>query len=96
MTTTTRKTIKKKAAMNRRRNDYRYSQFSTIGEVLAEKARLKRKIKKQEKRLERDWERIEDGWRIFGKISQYLSSSLLMKSLEIGFNFVSKFFQDKR
>ena len=70
--------------MNRR-------QFSNMSEILAEKARLTRKIKKQEKVLMRDWERIEHGWRFLGKISRLFSSSLLMK----GIDFFSRLFFKK-
>ena len=86
--------------MSRQRNDYRYSRFSTLNEVLAEKARLHRKIKKQEKILAHDWERIEESWQILVKITQtgsrLFSSSILMQGIELGYNFILNFFSKKK
>jgi hypothetical protein len=47
---------------------------------LAEKARLHRKIKKQEKKFAREWKSIEKSWRF----------------LEIGYKFIAKLLQGKR
>ena len=76
-----------------------YSQISTLSEIRTEKARLHRKIKKQEKRLLSDWERIEDSWRIFNKIAKIgkwlFSSSSLLGSIDLGYKIISHFFSKK-
>ena len=74
--------------------------FSTLSEIHAEKARLRRKLKKQEKKLLRDWERIEDSWRIFGKIAsignRMFSSATLAWGIRMGYRLVSLVFPKKQ
>jgi len=71
----------------------------SLSGIRTEKARLHRKIKKQEKRLVHDWERIEDSWRIFSKIAEIgnrlFSSSSLLGSLDLGYKIISRFFPKK-
>ena len=73
--------------------------FSTLAEIRAEKARLRRKAKKQEKKLLRDWERIEYSWRIFGRIAsigrRMFSSASVIWGIEMGYKIVSMFFSKK-
>ncbi len=89
----------KNTKMMRKLSDHRYSQLSSLDEILAEKERLRRKIKKQEKKVSSDWERIEDGWRIVGKITGVLgnlfSSASLLGSAELGYKIFSHFFSKK-
>ena len=77
-----------------------YNQISTLSDIYIEKARLYRKIQKQEKRLARDWERIEDSWQIFGKIARIgnrlLSSASLLASIDLGYKIASHFFLKKK
>ncbi len=86
--------------MMKKQNDLRYSQISTLAEIRAEKERLRWKIKKQEKKLGRDWERIEEGWRIVNKIagwaSSLISSASMLGSVEIGYKLLSHFFSKKK
>jgi len=78
----------------------KYNQISTLSEIRSEKARLHRKIKKQEKRLARDWERIEDSWRFFSKIAKIgnrlFSSATLFGGLKMGYKIISHFFSKKK
>jgi len=82
------------------KHDYKYSRISKLSELRAEKARLHRKIKKQEKRLVRNWKRIEYSWRFFGKIAKIgkrlFSSTLLLENIEMGYKFISRFFSKKK
>jgi len=71
----------------------------SLNGIRAEKARLHRKLQKQEKRLERDWERIEDSWRFFNNITKIgnrlLSSVSLISGLDLGYKILSHYFPKK-
>ena len=83
-----------------KQSDYRYSQISTLTGIHAEKERLRRKIKKQEKKLTADWEQIEKGWRIVSIIagfgSRLFSSFSLFGGVELGYKIISYFFPEKK
>jgi len=83
-----------------KQSDYRYSQISTLTGIHAEKERLRRKIKKQEKRLTADWEQIEKSWHIVSKIAglgnRLLTSFSLMGGAELGYKMISYFFPGKK
>ena len=86
--------------MIKKPSDYRYSQISTLTGIHAEKERLHRKLKKQEKKLAADWEQIEKSWRIVNKIaglgSRLLTSFSLMGGVELGYKIISYFFPEKK
>ena len=83
-----------------KQNDYRYRQISTLTGIHAEKERLRRKIKKQERKLAADWEQIEKSWRIVGIIaglgSRLFSSFSLLGGAELGYKIISYFFPEKK
>ena len=89
--------MKTKAMKN---NDRQYSRISTLAEIRYEKEQLRKKIGKQEKKLADDWERIEHGWRFFGKIfdtaTNLLSSVSMLGGIEIGYKLLSHFFSKKK
>ncbi len=86
--------------MMRKLSDYKYSQISTVSEIQAEKERLRRKIRKSEKKLANDWNRIEDSWQIVSKIaglgSRLFSSASLLGGVELGYKLISHFFSKKK
>ncbi len=86
--------------MIRKLNNHRYSKFSTIDEILTEKKRLRKRIKRQEKNLSDDWRRIEDGWRIVNKIvgmaGSLFSSASMLGSFDLGYKLLSHFFSRKK
>jgi hypothetical protein len=86
--------------MKKKLRDYRYSRIGTLSDIQVEKERLRRKIAKQEKRMERDWKRIEDSWRFVGKIAsignKLFSSASLLGGIKLGMKLVSHLFSRKR
>ena len=85
--------------MNRRRYiNFRFSKISTKSELLAEKARLKRRLEKQERRVARSWGKIEDDWQFVYKLifmCKNLFSSSFWGNIELGFKSVTSFFSKK-
>ena len=77
-----------------------YNRFSSLRDIQFEKDRLRRKIKKQEKTLTYDWERIEENWRIVNKIvgtiNNFFSSATIIGGVELGYKLISHLFQKKR
>ncbi len=81
-------------------NDRKYSQFSSLKEIRAEKEYLCKKINRQEKKLAKDWSRIEDSWKIVHKImsmaGNLISSASVLGGMEIGYKLLSHFFSKKK
>jgi hypothetical protein len=70
-----------------------------LEDICAEKERLNRKIKRQERTLERDWKKIEDAWQIVDKITQtgerLFSSASILGGAELGYRIISHFLKRK-
>ena len=83
----------------RNQNNYKYSHFSSLKDIQAEKERLRRKIRKQEKILDSDWKRIENSWKVVGKITgvvgNLFTSASLLGSMELGYKIFSFLFSKK-
>ena len=94
------KTRRTEEIMNKKQNEYKYHKICTMSDIRAEKERLRRKIKKQEKKLKNDWEHIEKSWNVVGKIvglgSRLLSSLSLLGGAELGYKIISYFFPEKK
>ena len=92
--------MKTATTMSKKQSEYRYSQISSLTGIHAEKERLRRKIRKQEKKLETDWEQIAKKWRIVSRItgmgSKLFSSFSLLGGAELGYKIISYFFPEKK
>ncbi len=77
-----------------------YNKYSSFSDISAEKDRLRRKIRKQEQVLTKDWERIEDGWKLFNKIGGIVgnlaSSATIVGGADIGYRILSHFLKKKK
>jgi len=85
--------------MSKSRDNYRYSQLSTRSGILAEKLRLQRKLKKQEKKLAQSWENIEESWQVVDRIYDVggkLFSSAVMEGVEFGYKTLCHFLSKKK
>ena len=81
-------------------NNYRYKQFSSLGEISAEKDRLRKKARRQEEELSADWSRIEKDWHIVAKITDMagnlFSSVSTYGSINLGYRLLSNLFSKKK